>query len=197
MICPCGNRGCLETIASAVAIANLLNRSRREQMFPQQIVELVRAGDARERAVPSPTPAPPSDAHSPLPSTSSTRRSSSSAATSLPPATSCSTRSGTAIERHWVTDRDQRRAGHPSRARRERRGHLRQPRSSSPAPPRFSPPAWNTRDADQAGVTFMAAPSRSARQLTKAADGGAKQGCFWCPARPAPIALPSVFAWTG
>ena len=45
MICRCGNRGCLETVASTVAIADLLTRSRGEPVSPQRLVELVRAGD--------------------------------------------------------------------------------------------------------------------------------------------------------
>jgi predicted NBD/HSP70 family sugar kinase len=44
-ICRCGNRGCLETVASSVAVADLLERSRRGPMTMPRMLELLRAGD--------------------------------------------------------------------------------------------------------------------------------------------------------
>jgi predicted NBD/HSP70 family sugar kinase len=44
-ICRCGNRGCLETIVSPVALADLLERSRREPTSVARMLDLVRAGD--------------------------------------------------------------------------------------------------------------------------------------------------------
>ena len=44
-ICRCGNRGCLETLASGPAIARLLSESRGEPLSPEQIVVLAKAGD--------------------------------------------------------------------------------------------------------------------------------------------------------
>jgi predicted NBD/HSP70 family sugar kinase len=52
LICRCGNRGCLETIASPVAIADLLERSRREPMPVARLLDALRAGDRGvERAI--------------------------------------------------------------------------------------------------------------------------------------------------
>ena len=45
-VCRCGNRGCLETLASASAIANLLSDSRREPITTRRLLELNEAGDA-------------------------------------------------------------------------------------------------------------------------------------------------------
>jgi predicted NBD/HSP70 family sugar kinase len=45
LICRCGNRGCLETVASPVAVAGLLERSRGEPVGEQRLIDLVRAGD--------------------------------------------------------------------------------------------------------------------------------------------------------
>ncbi|HWT23673.1 MAG TPA: ROK family transcriptional regulator, partial [Solirubrobacteraceae bacterium] len=45
LICRCGNRGCLETVASPVAVAALLERSRGEPVDEQRLLALVRAGD--------------------------------------------------------------------------------------------------------------------------------------------------------
>jgi predicted NBD/HSP70 family sugar kinase len=44
-ICRCGNRGCLETIGSPVAIAALLERSSGRAVSVQQLLELVAEGD--------------------------------------------------------------------------------------------------------------------------------------------------------
>jgi predicted NBD/HSP70 family sugar kinase len=44
-ICRCGNRGCLETVASSVAVADLLERSNRGPMTMPRMLELLRAGD--------------------------------------------------------------------------------------------------------------------------------------------------------
>jgi predicted NBD/HSP70 family sugar kinase len=44
-ICRCGNRGCLETIASPVAVAGLLERSTGRPVSVQGLIELVKAED--------------------------------------------------------------------------------------------------------------------------------------------------------
>jgi predicted NBD/HSP70 family sugar kinase len=45
LICRCGNRGCLETVASPIAIADLLSRSRREPVTVAGLLKLVADGD--------------------------------------------------------------------------------------------------------------------------------------------------------
>jgi predicted NBD/HSP70 family sugar kinase len=45
LICRCGKRGCLETIASPVAIAGLLSRSRDEPLGTAELLALLEAGD--------------------------------------------------------------------------------------------------------------------------------------------------------
>jgi glucokinase-like ROK family protein len=45
-ICRCGNRGCLETVASARAIAEVLGDSRGEPVSIKQMLDLARDGDA-------------------------------------------------------------------------------------------------------------------------------------------------------
>jgi predicted NBD/HSP70 family sugar kinase len=45
-VCRCGNRGCLETLASARAITGLLSESRREPVSTRRLLELNEAGDA-------------------------------------------------------------------------------------------------------------------------------------------------------
>jgi predicted NBD/HSP70 family sugar kinase/DNA-binding transcriptional ArsR family regulator len=45
LICRCGNRGCLETIVSPAAIAELLGRSRGETVDATDLIELLRSGD--------------------------------------------------------------------------------------------------------------------------------------------------------
>jgi predicted NBD/HSP70 family sugar kinase len=45
-VCRCGNRGCLETLASTRAIAELLSASRREDISTRRLLELSAAGDA-------------------------------------------------------------------------------------------------------------------------------------------------------
>jgi predicted NBD/HSP70 family sugar kinase len=45
LICRCGNRGCLETIAGPLAIADLLARSRRAPMSVAGLLDALRAGD--------------------------------------------------------------------------------------------------------------------------------------------------------
>jgi predicted NBD/HSP70 family sugar kinase len=52
LICRCGNRGCLETVASATAVAGLLEASRGEPVSVQRLLELVHSGDrGAQRAV--------------------------------------------------------------------------------------------------------------------------------------------------
>ena len=48
-ICRCGNRGCLETVASPVAIAALLGARSGRDVTPSELLELVRAGDRGAR----------------------------------------------------------------------------------------------------------------------------------------------------
>ena len=45
-VCRCGNRGCLETLASSRAIADLLSASRREEVSTRRLLELCADGDA-------------------------------------------------------------------------------------------------------------------------------------------------------
>jgi predicted NBD/HSP70 family sugar kinase len=45
-VCRCGNRGCLETLASARAITDLLSTSRREETSTRRLLELSAGGDA-------------------------------------------------------------------------------------------------------------------------------------------------------
>jgi predicted NBD/HSP70 family sugar kinase len=45
LICRCGNRGCLETIVSPAAIAELLGRSRGERVEAVELVGMLRSGD--------------------------------------------------------------------------------------------------------------------------------------------------------
>ena len=49
MICRCGNRGCLETVASSAAVADLLERSRHEPVSLAQLLALLEAGDLGAR----------------------------------------------------------------------------------------------------------------------------------------------------
>jgi predicted NBD/HSP70 family sugar kinase len=49
LICRCGNRGCLETVASPVAVAALLERSLRYPVSVPHLLELVAAGDRGAR----------------------------------------------------------------------------------------------------------------------------------------------------
>jgi predicted NBD/HSP70 family sugar kinase len=48
-MCRCGNRGCLETVASPVAVAALLERSFRRPVTVSQLLELVAEGDRGAR----------------------------------------------------------------------------------------------------------------------------------------------------
>jgi len=48
-VCRCGNHGCLEALASARAVANLLSISRREQVSTRRMLELSDSGDAATR----------------------------------------------------------------------------------------------------------------------------------------------------
>jgi predicted NBD/HSP70 family sugar kinase len=48
-ICRCGNRGCLEAIASPVAVARLLESGRRQPVSIQDMLEMVAAGDRGAR----------------------------------------------------------------------------------------------------------------------------------------------------
>jgi predicted NBD/HSP70 family sugar kinase len=45
LICRCGNRGCLETVGSSLAVARLLGRSREEAIDVDRLLALVAAGD--------------------------------------------------------------------------------------------------------------------------------------------------------
>jgi predicted NBD/HSP70 family sugar kinase len=45
LICRCGNRGCLETVASPIAVAGLIERSRGEPVPVGRLTELVAASD--------------------------------------------------------------------------------------------------------------------------------------------------------
>jgi predicted NBD/HSP70 family sugar kinase len=45
-ICRCGNRGCLETLASGPALLRLVQASRDEQLTVKRMIELAREGDA-------------------------------------------------------------------------------------------------------------------------------------------------------
>ncbi len=45
-ICRCGNRGCLETLASAPALLRLVQASRDEELTVRQMIELAHEGDA-------------------------------------------------------------------------------------------------------------------------------------------------------
>jgi predicted NBD/HSP70 family sugar kinase len=45
-ICRCGNRGCLETLASGPALLRLVQASRDEELTVKQMIELARDGDA-------------------------------------------------------------------------------------------------------------------------------------------------------
>lgn len=45
-VCRCGNRGCLETLASSRAISELLSASRREAVSMRRVLELCESGDA-------------------------------------------------------------------------------------------------------------------------------------------------------
>jgi len=45
-VCRCGNRGCLETLASTRAVTNLLSQSRREQVSTRRMLDLAEGGDA-------------------------------------------------------------------------------------------------------------------------------------------------------
>jgi predicted NBD/HSP70 family sugar kinase len=49
LICRCGNRGCLETIANTIALTGLLSRSRGEPVSLPRLIELVQAGDRGAR----------------------------------------------------------------------------------------------------------------------------------------------------
>ncbi len=49
LICRCGNRGCLETVASPLALASLLEQSRHEPVSVAQMLELVAARDRGAR----------------------------------------------------------------------------------------------------------------------------------------------------
>jgi predicted NBD/HSP70 family sugar kinase len=44
-ICRCGNRGCLETLASTPAICRLVSQSRGEEIDTERLIELAKAGD--------------------------------------------------------------------------------------------------------------------------------------------------------
>ncbi len=48
-VCRCGNRGCLETLASARAVASQLSASRHEEISTRRLLELSESGDAAAR----------------------------------------------------------------------------------------------------------------------------------------------------
>jgi predicted NBD/HSP70 family sugar kinase len=45
-ICRCGNRGCLETLASSQSLVRLVQASRDDEITPRRLIELAKAGDA-------------------------------------------------------------------------------------------------------------------------------------------------------
>jgi len=49
LICRCGNRGCLETIANTLSLTSLVSRSRGEPVALAQLIALVHAGDRGAR----------------------------------------------------------------------------------------------------------------------------------------------------
>jgi predicted NBD/HSP70 family sugar kinase len=49
LICRCGSRGCLETVATPYAVCNLLGRSRGEQLTLERVLELLESGDRGAR----------------------------------------------------------------------------------------------------------------------------------------------------
>jgi predicted NBD/HSP70 family sugar kinase/DNA-binding transcriptional ArsR family regulator len=51
LVCRCGNRGCLETLAATGALVELLRRSQGEEMTVQRMLDLARAGDIGCRRV--------------------------------------------------------------------------------------------------------------------------------------------------
>jgi predicted NBD/HSP70 family sugar kinase len=51
LVCRCGNRGCLETLAATGALVELLGRSHGEDMTVQRMLDLARAGDVGCRRV--------------------------------------------------------------------------------------------------------------------------------------------------
>jgi predicted NBD/HSP70 family sugar kinase len=51
IVCRCGNRGCLETVAATGALVDLLRRSHGDELSVPQMLELARAGDAGCRRV--------------------------------------------------------------------------------------------------------------------------------------------------
>ena len=51
LVCRCGNRGCLETLAATGALVELLRRSHGEDMTVQRMLDLARAGDVGCRRV--------------------------------------------------------------------------------------------------------------------------------------------------
>lgn len=55
LICRCGNRGCLETLATSHAVSDLLGRSRGEKMTFAHVLELLEAGDRGARRAVSDT----------------------------------------------------------------------------------------------------------------------------------------------
>ena len=71
LICRCGNRGCLETVASPVAVADLLARSGRDPLPRRRAYSSSSAMAIAAPAAPSRTPATPSAASWPRSSTSS------------------------------------------------------------------------------------------------------------------------------
>ena len=73
LICRCGNRGCLETVASPDVVVELLERSRGEPLTMAHVIELVRDGDRGAARARWPTPAGRSGARSRPPSTCSIR----------------------------------------------------------------------------------------------------------------------------
>jgi predicted NBD/HSP70 family sugar kinase len=49
LICRCGNRGCLETVANTLALTSLLSQSRGEPISLARLIDLVHAGDRGAR----------------------------------------------------------------------------------------------------------------------------------------------------
>ena len=51
IVCRCGNRGCLETVAATGALVDLLRRSHGEDLTVAAMIEAAREGDAGSRRV--------------------------------------------------------------------------------------------------------------------------------------------------
>ncbi len=89
LVCRCGNRGCLETLAATGALVELLRRSHGADVSVARMLELAHAGDLGCRRVIADAGRAIGTRRSRCCSTCSTRSCSSSAATSRRPVTCC------------------------------------------------------------------------------------------------------------